>query len=115
MPFIGLKLSKSVSNIMAIIVSFPFKKIDISTLDAVLKANIIGQHLAVREIVDALDNFYNRTPASGSVLVLYLIGWLGTGKTMTSSLLKSQFPVSSNVHIFNVPVHFTSGKEKVFY
>ena len=85
------------------------QKIDISTLDAVLQANVIGQNLAVTQIVGALGNFYKRPDSSGSVLVLYLIGWIGTGKTMTSSLLKSQFPVSSNVHVFNVPVHFASG------
>ena len=83
---------------------------DVSTLDAVLKANVIGQNLAIREIVDALEEFYNLGPDSRSpVLVLYLLGWLGTGKTLTSSLLRSQFPVSSNVHVFSVPVHFASG------
>ena len=83
---------------------------DVSTLDAVLKANVIGQNLAIREIVDALEEFYNLGPDSRSpVLVLYLLGWLGTGKTLTTSLLRSQFPVSSNVHVFSVPVHFASG------
>ena len=83
---------------------------DVSTLDAVLKANVIGQNLAIREIVDALEEFYNLGPDSRSpVLVLYLLGWLGTGKTLTSSLLRSQFPVSSNVHVFSVPVHFAFG------
>jgi hypothetical protein len=83
---------------------------DVSTLDAVLKSNVIGQNLAVREIVDAIGDFYNRPADSqSSVLVLYLLGWLGTGKTLTTSLLKSQFPVSSNVHVFSVPVHFASG------
>ena len=83
---------------------------DVSTLDAVLKANVIGQNLAIREIVDGLEEFYNLGPDSRSpVLVLYLLGWLGTGKTLTTSLLRSQFPVSSNVHVFSVPVHFASG------
>jgi hypothetical protein len=83
---------------------------DVSTLDAVLRANVIGQNLAIHEMVDALEDFYNLPPDSRPpVLVLYLLGWLGTGKTLTSSLLRSQFPVSSNVHVFSVPVHFASG------
>lgn len=86
------------------------QEIELSTLEAVLKANLIGQQLAVKELVQALGQFYNRSPDSGStVLVLYLLGWFGTGKTLTSTLLKSQFPITSNVHVFNVPVHFAPG------
>ena len=83
---------------------------DVSTLDAVLKANIIGQNLALSEIVDSLQNFYQQPAESQApVLVLYLLGLVGTGKTLTTSLIRSQFPVSSNVHVFSVPVHFASG------
>ena len=83
---------------------------DVSTLDAVLKANIIGQNLALSEIVDGLQNFYDRTAESNApVLVLYLLGLVGTGKTLTTSLIRSQFPVSGNVHVFSVPVHFAAG------
>jgi ATP-dependent Clp protease ATP-binding subunit ClpA len=79
---------------------------DLSTLDAVLKANVIGQSLAVREIVDALGTFYNRSADAGSpVLVLYLLGWLGTGKTLTATLLRSQVPIFAETFRTNIPMY----------
>jgi hypothetical protein len=38
---------------------------ELSTLEAVLNANLIGQHLAVNEIIQALGHFYNQSSSSG--------------------------------------------------
>jgi len=34
---------------------------DLSTLEAVLNSNLIGQHLAISEIIQSLGHFYNHT------------------------------------------------------
>ncbi|XP_023337373.1 torsin-2A [Eurytemora carolleeae] len=74
--------------------------IDTDELSVKLKQNLFGQHIAQQEIVSAIDSFINESSDSGGkpLLVLILTGWLGSGKTFTTSLISSVFPVPGNIH-----------------
>lgn len=79
------------------------QQINVKQVQEALHNSVFGQHLAIDTIVDALEDFTN---SPNNVMVLLLTGWLGTGKTLTSGLLRDHFPLPANVHEFNVPVHF---------
>ena len=82
---------------------------DLDRLSADLIANVYGQDGSMAEIVDAIRGFLLPVPSrSSAVSVLVLAGWLGGGKTFVSSIIRSAFPVAENVHVFSVPLHFSS-------
>ena len=78
--------------------------LDIDGLAKTLEENLFGQHIAADQIVGVLRDFAE-SPGP-SVHVLILTGWLGSGKTFTTSLIREAFPISDNTHVFSVPVHF---------
>lgn len=78
--------------------------IDIDQLGRQLKTGLFGQHIAMEEITGALASFTEGSERKDT-LVLLLAGWLGGGKTHTSSLISKAFPVKSNVHTLLAPLH----------
>jgi len=78
--------------------------IDIDQLGRQLKTGLFGQHIALEEITEALTRFTEESSRKDT-LVLLLAGWLGGGKTHTSSLISKAFPVKSNVHTLLAPLH----------
>ena len=82
-------------------------KIDIPHLDKELKNNVFGQQYAISSITSALETYDKLDKPTVSVLLL--LGSPGTGKTLTSSLIRQHFPVAnSNSYFFSVPMHFNS-------
>ena len=79
------------------------KAFDIPELTKTFEENVFGQHIAKEEITKDLIRFFE---GNESVLVMVLVGWLGGGKTFTTSLIKDHFPIPENVHSFAVPLHF---------
>ena len=81
-------------------------KVNIPLLKQELSENVFGQQYAIKSITNSIKSFYEGTNGP-SVLVLLLLGSTGTGKTLTSSLIRQHFPVaSSNSYFFSVPMHF---------
>lgn len=78
-------------------------KFDLDSLATVLDENLFGQHIARQKILNSLQNL---VLSHHQVVVLLLLGWPGSGKTHTTTILKNHFPVPQNVHSFSVPLHF---------
>merc|ERR1712038_1835386 len=82
-------------------------KIDINHLEKRLTSNVFGQHYAINAITSAIKSYDKLERPTVSVLLL--LGSPGTGKTLTSSLIRDNFPVAnSNSYFFSVPMHFNS-------
>lgn len=62
-----------------------------------MNASIFGQDMAIGTVLDALGNLTN-----GSMTVLLLFGWTGTGKSLMVNLVAEAF---RNVHKFSMPLH----------
>ncbi|KAK0150683.1 Torsin-1B [Merluccius polli] len=77
-------------------------------LQADLKSQLFGQHLASRIILKAVTGFMNNNPQKP--LVLSLHGWTGTGKNFASKLIANNIYKegmdSSFVHLFVSGLHF---------
>lgn len=76
---------------------------DVDRLASDLASSVYGQSLARTEVARAVREF---SLQHHGVSVLVFTGWLGSGKTFVSSLVRDAFPVAENVHSFSVPVHF---------
>ena len=79
---------------------------DLDRLKADLTTNVYGQDRSMCEVVEAIRGFLS-TP-SPVVSVLVFEGFAGSGKTFVSSIIRSAFPVAKNIHVFSVPLHFSS-------
>jgi len=66
--------------------------IDINTIETELSSALFGQHLAQAEIVSSIHSFIESSTTSSPLLILFLCGWLGTGKTHTATILSSFIP-----------------------
>ena len=86
---------------------------DIEGLRKSLKENLFGQNLARTEILEAMTRFVG--PDGPAVSVLALTGWLGGGKTFTSSLIREHFPLPENLHTFSVPLHFAENTDNFHF
>ena len=81
---------------------------DIPFLRKQLGRKVFGQPYAIDAVTEAIDKVYENVDTA-KVLVLLLVGSTGTGKTLTSSIIRQHFPVSSsNSYFFSVPMHFHS-------
>ena len=89
------------------------QKFDVALISESLRENVFGQEAAIREIIQSLTDF--EQPAVPAILVLVLVGWLGNGKTLTSSILEANFPVKENLHSFSVSLHFAKGTENYHF
>ena len=84
-------------------------KIDLPLLQKEFSENVFGQQFATQAISRAIETFYQNSDTQ-SVLVLLLLGSTGTGKTLTSSIIRQHFPIgNSNSYFFSVPMHFNNG------
>lgn len=88
------------------------KNLDMDLFQSRLSSQLFGQHLAEESIISALNDFVS---SPHSVNVLVLIGWLGVGKTYTTSLLKESFPLTDNTHSFSVPLHFAKNSDNYLF
>ena len=85
-------------------------KFDIPYLQKELNSKVFGQQYAINTITSAMET-YDKID-SPTVLVMLLLGSTGTGKTLTSSLIRQNFPVTnSNSYFFSVPMHFNSYRQ----
>ena len=94
--------------------------VDVDGLRTAMKENVFGQDLAAEIILREVESFADdsrravtetTSPSPPPVLVLVLAGWLGGGKTYTTSLIRAAFPSRENVHVFSVPLHFAKETE----
>jgi len=70
-------------------------------LEESLNKNLFGQPVAQLEILEVVQEFSNQIKTSQSIkplIVLVLVGWTGTGKTLTSNLVAASFPIPGNIH-----------------
>ncbi|XP_066995670.2 torsin-1A isoform X2 [Anabrus simplex] len=74
----------------------------ISEVEAVLNSKLFGQRTAVKDIVSALDSFFNSDKAELKLIVL--AGTTGVGKSYAVSLLEEQFPWKNNIHHWVMPI-----------
>ena len=82
-------------------------RIDIHHLEKRLTSDVFGQPYAINAITSAMKNYIKLERPTVSVILL--LGSTGTGKTLTSSLIRDNFPVAnSNSYFFSVPMHFNS-------
>jgi len=73
-------------------------QLDFDMLNHKLSDNLFGQKLASKEIVKSLKDFEEE---SSRLLVIYLMGWTGSGKTYTASMLSSLMPIQANTHFIS--------------
>jgi len=78
--------------------------VDSEGLSKKMQENLYGQHIAQQEVTQAIASFLGQTTSEESsssakpLLVMLLAGWMGSGKTFTSSIISSSFPVKGNIH-----------------
>jgi len=74
--------------------------IDAKELNWRLSNSLYGQYIAHREIVSSIEGFLDESRVLGAkpLLVMILAGWIGSGKTLTASIISSVFPVAGNIH-----------------
>jgi len=73
-------------------------QLDFDMLNQKLSDNLFGQKLARKEIIKSLKDFEEE---SSRLLVIYLLGWTGSGKTYTASMLSSLMPIQANTHLIS--------------
>ncbi|XP_068215275.1 torsin-1A-like [Palaemon carinicauda] len=70
-------------------------KLPLKDLNKQLSESVIGQEIATSVIVNSLKNFENYQ--KNSPLVMWMVGWTGSGKTYTTNILKNVFSSTSQV------------------
>jgi len=79
-------------------------------LEASLKEDLFGQHIAKNVILSALKDHFREDASPKKALVLSLHGFTGTGKTFVSQfIINSMFKLglqSKFVHLFAGRTHF---------
>ena len=74
-----------------------------------LEDNVFGQHIAVKSVIDALENFKKniRERNSKRSLVLSFHGWTGIGKNYISKFISEAF-YNAKISVYLAPLHLVS-------
>ena len=81
--------------------------INVKDLTKTLHANVFGQHMAVKSVLESVDTFVNQVNNDNSqrTLVLSFHGWTGVGKNYISKFIAEAFH-NSRIFWYLVPLHF---------
>ncbi|XP_042859595.1 torsin-1B-like [Penaeus japonicus] len=70
-------------------------KIPVDALKEELASQVIGQDIATSVLLDAIQNFQDDN--STEPLIMWMVGWSGSGKTHTINIVRNLFPDPSQV------------------
>lgn len=73
-------------------------KIPLDSLREELTSHVIGQDIAKNVLLDSLQKFQDDD--SSEPLIMWMVGWSGSGKTHTINIIKNLFPDPSQVRTF---------------
>ena len=81
--------------------------INVKELTKTLHANVFGQHMAVKSVLESVDMFVSQVNNDNSqrTLVLSFHGWTGVGKNYISKFIAEAFH-NSRIFWYLVPLHF---------